>query len=226
MNIVESKEKLKAEGWCIFNLNQLNTTQYEYLSQSVLCNEASNIKESMHRLRGTYKLRTDFENKQIDTLFLTTSELEAEKATILNDSDEIRNLWASTNSRPPVPLSDRYSKRIVADISEYMLDLPSGSQDLSLTLDWNHWSEGCTTTQQSIYTGTDIRVTVYIVLNETYNGDNGGLIQINGQEVIPSFGDVIIIDDSVSRHSITPVQNGIGLFTMTGYIQHPKTNSN
>ena len=103
----------------------------------------------------------------------------------------------------------------IYNICKYFYDLPEiGSLDNS-ELQLSYYDKGCLFRQHS--DGVTVNLcSIIIYLNKDYKKEYGGLLLLNGEEIIPEFGNIGFMDLSKSdiSHGVSEVTGGPGRYAI------------
>lgn len=232
MDILQPKADLKLKGYCQFNLKDLNENSYNVLKRSLICNSEKNIKERFNQIRADYTL--DSKQHHIQDTFKSFEDANLAKEDILKkySSGEITNLmqvWYHTsmdniyNNTNDVFedgmefqsfIDDIYTE-IVHNFFEHHIE-----DEISNIVDFTYYDNGCRLDNHSDGTGTGRICACLIYLNESYDKNDGGYLVLNNTEIVlPTFGNVAIIDLEKFDvpHCVTEVTGGIGRYAMLSF---------
>jgi Rps23 Pro-64 3,4-dihydroxylase Tpa1-like proline 4-hydroxylase len=229
MNIEQSKEKLKKDGYTYFEIAELNPKFYTWLL-NLKCNNESNFKSKLTQFRAdlNYEGGKRKENLNIDyNEFNKAFEKKKELLKLLkNDAPNVvgSQMWhfADLNnlfSKMELEMGDYQS--YIKDIMTYFFDCED-NQEYAYMSFATYYDEGCFLNNHSDGTGTGRICALLIYLNETYDENDGGsLILNNSEKVTPTFGRCAIIDlqSFDIQHMVTEVTGGIGRYAILSFVR-------
>lgn len=215
MTLQESKEKLKKDGYIVFNLKDFVEFQSYYDELSDLkCTENNNLKEKMIGLRfnsTSQSIREQIEFKSFTEAYKTGEsffeELEKKEENVFQYW-----YWSSYDE-----LTDRF-KSTIQKLSKEFYDLEEEQLDLYSTC--TYYSKNCVLkTHTDGYVNTRI-CAILIYLNENYNKDWGGNLIVGNDVVVPEYGNVVILnfDNSNIPHGVTMVVDGPGRYAHLSFV--------
>jgi len=223
MTIEISKEKLKKEGYTTFNLKEFDSEFYNWLL-NYKCNEEKNLKKYF-----TY-LKADTTNGangwKIKNNFLTYENACVKKNELLKDKDKIiiQQMWFFSDLNPIFGEKGESVKfqNYVKKIVKYFFDFDETQEYSFFAPMFTYYDVGCRLQNHSDGRGTGRICALLIYLNETYDEKDGGcLILNNNEKVIPTFGQIAILDLQTFdiQHMVTEVTGGIGRYAILSFIK-------
>jgi hypothetical protein len=245
MNIQEAKEKLKKDGYTSFNLDNFDKDFYNFLLP-VRCNEESNIKDMCNILRADVKHND--EQDIIDLIsgltgsnqFATHTQAKECGDKLLEkigDGIMMSQIWYYTDMNRVIAPDQRMkgttwiidSKNASTNLENYIKNIVKYFFDFEETQEYTlfapcftYYDKGCLLRNHSDGTGTGRICALLIYLNETYDEKDGGILVLDDHEkVIPTFGNVAIIDlqSFDIKHMVTTVTGGIGRYAFLTFVK-------
>lgn len=232
MTPIEAKEKLKKDGYTWFNIKEFDEKFYDSLLP-LKCNEDENLKKYCSFVR------LDSKNFYVDK----TKNLETTKVFINEDFGTFENankkiteilknykdtgffqIWYYCDFNTLLQLKSQETKNIfdgIKNVVSYLYDKPK-EQQYALLPNFTYYDIGCVLQNHSDGTGTGRVCAVLIYLNETYDEKDGGILVLNDTEkVIPTFGNIAIIDlqSFDIPHMVTEVIGGIGRYAILTFVK-------
>jgi hypothetical protein len=245
MNVQEAKEKLKKDGYTSFQLEDFDKDFYNFLLP-VKCNEESNIKDKCNILRANVK-----HNDEQDIIDLISGLTGSNQFATYNDAKEcgdkllekigdgimMSQIWYYTDMNRIIAPDQRMkgttwiidSKNANTNLQNYIRNIVTyffgfeETQEYSLFAPcFTYYDKGCLLRNHSDGTGTGRICALLIYLNETYDENDGGILVLDDYEkVIPTFGNVAIIDlqSFDIPHMVTKVTGGIGRYAFLTFVK-------
>ncbi len=245
MNIKEAKEKLKKDGYTSFKLEDFDKDFFNFLLP-LKCTAESNIKDECSILRVNVKhdnkkdiadLVSKLNNSNEFPTHQTAKEYGDKIIEKVGDSVMMSQIWYYTDMNRIVAPDKRKigaswlidSKNAREDIENYIKNIVTYFFDFEETQEYSlfapcftYYDMGCLLRNHSDGTGTGRICALLIYLNETYDENDGGLLVLNNHEkVIPTFGNVAIIDlqSFDISHMVTKVTGGIGRYAVLTFVK-------
>lgn len=211
----DAKEHFIKYGYCNASLKDIDLNFYNYLESNFLCDEEKNIKDRFSIIR--------FESGDISKIHEANPETfeaaHAKKIEFLNTNNDklgISQCWYYSLK------IDKYEKAIISkgiyNICKYFYDLPENGYLNNSELMFSYYDEGCKFTPH--HDGVTINLcSIIIYLNKNYKKENGGLLLLNGEEIVPEFGNVALMDLSKHdiSHGVSEVIGGPGRFAILDF---------
>jgi Rps23 Pro-64 3,4-dihydroxylase Tpa1-like proline 4-hydroxylase len=214
INHNDAKEHFIKYGYCNVSLKDIDLDFYNYLEQNFLCNEEKNIQDRLSIIR----FDDDKTNEIYHTKPHSFKEARRKKEEFLSSSDssKINQCWYFSHQ---ITESERIEiSKGIYNICKYFYDLKEtdtlNNQELQLT----YYDKGCKFI--SHHDGITINLcSIIIYLNKDYNRENGGLLLLNGEEIIPEFGNIGLMDLSKHdiSHGVTEVIGGPGRYAILDF---------
>lgn len=210
-NFNDAKDFFNKNGYCQFSLKDFDIDFYNFLDKFLSCNGEDNLKEMFHTFRfdsNTKNVRymspnrsfTDAEEKQINLFSECEDHSKISQAWYFqNDMNYIQSFLQNRNS----DLIGMDVKRIIQNATNNILKYfyeEVDSNDISHDeLQFSFYDVNNVFTPHS--DGMTVNLcSILIYLNKDYNKENGGVLLLNGEEVIPELGMVALMD--LSKHDI------------------------
>ena len=225
----DAKEHFLSKGYCTFNIKEFDLEFFEFINDFLICNDEKNLSE--------FILRGRFDSKDLQTNFeyQTFEEMENYKKDLIEKYDGyyedkktpyITQCWYYSHPDN----AHRYLKKNkdykVADLQEYLSDkignivkyfynLPKNSKLNNNELLFSLYNKDCRFVQHQDGVGVNY-CSILIYLNENYKSENGGLLLLNDENIVPEIGKVVIMDLSkhAIRHGVSVVTGDVGRFAI------------
>lgn len=213
-NFSDAKEHFIKHGYCNASLKDIDLNFYNYLESNFLPDETCNLQNKFYQLR--------FDSETFQTVYRSPIEsyedarIKKEEFLKSYESDDITQCWYISHR---IEDNERHiiSKGIY-NICKYFYDLPEiGSLDNS-ELQLSYYDKGCLFRQHS--DGITVNLcSIIIYLNKDYKKEYGGLLLLNGEEIIPEFGNIGFMDLSKHNinHGVTKVIDGPGRYAILDF---------
>lgn len=214
-NFETAKQHFIEKGYCEFSIKDFDIEFYNFLENNLICDEHNNIQDKF------YVFRFDSDNLETRYHSETKSYLDAKtkKEELLNDSNSNLNVsqcWYFSNE------FENGHRNVIEEgiynICKYFYDLSDDTKLNNNELQLSYYDKGCKFSTHS--DGMTVNLcSIIIYLNKNYNKDNGGLLLLNGEEVIPEFGNVALMDLSKHdiSHGVTEVIGGPGRYAILDF---------
>lgn len=226
MTIIESKEKLKKEGYTYFNLKDFDEKLYNQLIP-FKCNDTENLKKHMSSLRAdsVYGAKSNSINDiHIREDFDSFDIANKKKNEILLSNTKMSQVWFFRSFNPILEFFEKdivEYRNLLKKITDFYFDF-NESQEYSIPIDITYYDNGCELGNHSDGTGTGRVCAILIYLNETYDEKDGGILVLNNNEnILPIFGNVAIIDLQTFDipHMVTKVVGGLGRYAILSFVK-------
>lgn len=241
MNIKESKQKLKNDGYTWVELSELNPEFYNWLLQ-FKCNDEINLKDKITSLRCDAK-KVEREknnlgevisenlsfNVKIAEDFETFERASVKKEELIDIFKKDTDIFCSQtwyygdlNVATGGEEEMVKYKSYVDDLVKYYFDFEETQEFLLFSPTCTYYDLDCELKNHSDGTGTGRICALLIYLNEEYDEKDGGILVLNNTEkVIPTFGKAAIIDLQTFDipHMVTKVTGGIGRYAFLSFIK-------
>lgn len=226
MTIIESKEKLKKEGYTYFNLKDFDEKLYNQLIP-FKCNDTENLKKHMSSLRAdsVYGAKSNSINDiHIREDFDSFDIANKKKNEILLSNTKMSQVWFFRSFNPILEFFEKdivEYRNLLKKITDFYFDF-NESQEYSIPIDITYYDNGCELGNHSDGTGTGRVCAILIYLNETYDEKDGGILILNNNEnILPIFGNVAIIDLQTFDipHMVTKVVGGLGRYAILSFVK-------
>ncbi len=213
-NFETAKQHFIEKGYCEFSIKDLDINFYNFLENNLLCDESSNIQHKFYKFR--------FDSQDLETKYKSETE------SYIDAREKLEELLNNTDNEK-ISQSWYYShdfdeghrdiiKKGIYNICKYFYDLSDNQKLNNDELQLTYYDKGCRFTPH--HDGVSINLcSMIIYLNKNYNKDNGGLLLLNDEEIVPEFGNVALMDLSKFNisHGVTEVTNGIGRFAILDF---------
>jgi Rps23 Pro-64 3,4-dihydroxylase Tpa1-like proline 4-hydroxylase len=210
-NFENSKQHFIENGYCNASLKDIDLDFYNFLETNFLCNENYNIQNKFNNLR--------FDSKEFETVYnspiksFEDTKLKKEEYLNLYESETITQCWYFAYEHN-IENRDKISKGIY-NICKYYYDL---SDNISLDnneLFFTYYDTGCRFLPHNDSSNINL-CSIIIYLNKDYKKENGGLLLLNDEEIIPEFGNIGLMDLSKCdiKHGVSEVTGGPGRYAI------------
>lgn len=236
INFQDAKEHFINKGYCSFNIKEFDLDFYNFLNEFLVCDDEKNLKELFHKFR----FDTDFDGVRYYSPIQSFSDAKQKEIEFINnceDISKITQLWYFENDLESIErfliknnhkkINDiltgkiELRKKIINttnNILKYFYDDIDETKikhdELQFSFyDVNHLFKPHTD-------GMTINLcSILIYLNKDYNKENGGLLLLNGEEVVPEIGMVALMDLSKNdiNHGVTKVTSGPGRYAIFNF---------
>ena len=215
-SFADAKEHFLQHGYCNASLKDIDLDFYNYLEANYVCDEEKNLKDKFFEFRfdGTKDIRIKYSS---ETESYEDAKSKKEELLNLYPESEITQCWYMYNRLIMQSERDPLEKGIY-NICKYFYDLPENGSLDSSEMQLSYYDEGCRFQEHS--DGISINLcSIIIYLNKDYKKENGGLLLLNGEEIIPEFGNVGLMDLSKHniRHGVTKVTGGPGRYAILDF---------
>ena len=209
-----AKEHFKETGYCSISIKDIDIDFYNFLESNFICDEKNNLQNKFYEFR--------FDSDKIETRYISNSQSYEDA---LSKKEELLSLYkdASISQCWYFNFSIDYNHKDILEkgifnICKYFYEELNRDNFLTNELQFTYYDKGCRFTPHS--DGMSVNLcSVIIYLNKNYNKENGGLLLLNGEEVIPEFGNVALMDLSKHdiSHGVTEVTNGPGRYAILSF---------
>jgi hypothetical protein len=216
-----AKQHFIEHGYCNASLKDIDLDFYNYLEVNFLCTEEKNLKNKFYEFRfdGANEFRFRYRS---DTQSHEDAKLKLEELLSSHDSSTISQCWYMSNRF-------KQDERIIIqngiyNICKYFYDLSELDSLNNNELDLTYYGKGCQFHPHKDAATINL-CSIIIYLNKDYKKENGGLLLLNGEEIIPEFGNVGFMDLSKHdiSHGVTEVTGGPGRYAILSF---PKLREN
>jgi len=229
----DAKKHFIEKGYCSFNIKDFDLEFYNFIEKFLMCDDKKNLRELFR------SFRYDDTNKSIRYTSPTHSfndarEKQLELINNCKNDDEISQVWYLENNLQYVNSflnkidnisllgGDINLEKIIVkatnNILKYFYDNIDESKLMHDELQFSYYdinnrfkphSDGMTVNLCSIL----------IYLNKNYKEENGGILLLNGERVIPELGMVALMDLSKHdvNHGVTKVVSGPGRYAIFNF---------
>ena len=226
-NFSDAKEHFINKGYCSFDLSEFDTEFLEFIYKYLICDNLDNLNEVF--------LKGRFDAVEHETTFIvkTAEERENVKQTLIDKYDylteegnpNVTQCWFWTHMEEManyLNISEDYLRSYLENkiykILEYFYDLPENTKIDNEELKFTLYNKDCIFTQHSDGIGVNY-CSMIIYLNKDYNKEDGGLLLLDDEYVIPEIGTVALMDLSKHnvRHGVSRVTGGPGRFAILAF---------
>ena len=221
-NFNDAKDHFLKEGYCSFSIKDLDLEFATFIEEYLTCDDKKNLREVFTTGR--------FDSNKFETSFNenTFAEAESVKQKLVDEYDygnnvsqcwyrcdlEKVNKYLSTNLNYPYQNKHnefvKYLENKLFNILKYFYDLSDNVQLDNSELLFTLYNKDCRFSQHQDGVGVNY-CSMIIYLNKNYNPDNGGLLLLNDDFVIPELFNVALMDLSKHnvRHGVSKVVNDV-----------------
>jgi Rps23 Pro-64 3,4-dihydroxylase Tpa1-like proline 4-hydroxylase len=213
-NFEDSKEHFLKYGYCNASLKDIDLDFYNYLDINFACDENRNLQNKFTKLR--------FDSTKIETKYHSPipsyedANCKKEEFLNTNEASTISQCWYFSHNIKKSE-HDIISKGIY-NICKYYYDLPENSSLDNSELSLSYYDTGCRFREHK--DGYSVNLcSMIIYLNKNYKKEDGGLLLLNGEEIVPEFGNVGLMDLSKYQisHGVTEVIGGPGRYAILDF---------
>ena len=223
MQFNKIQSDIEIKGYTQFNLKDFNEEYYNELLP-LKCNEINNLKHLMTGIRldgSSYKPNESQinENSVGYSSFEDTQEAMLAKLKLIK-GQPFQNWYRAEYH--DLPLGNTIQK-IKYDISKKIFSIDESIKLQSLVNDITFFDYGCQIVNHRDGTNLNRICAIIIYLNETYNINDGGILKLdNNEEILPIFGNVVVISLKENgknvEHQVNKVVGGIGRYAITTFV--------
>jgi len=214
-NYTDAKQHFLEHGYCNASLKDIDLEFYNYLEANFVCDEEKNLQNKFYKFR--FDASKDFRTKYTsETQSYEDARLKKEELLNSWDSSEISQCWYMYNGF-------KMSERIIIqngiyNICKYFYDLSDKGSLNNGELEFTYYDKGCRFHVHKDAATINL-CSIIIYLNKNYNKENGGLLLLNGEEIIPEFGNIGFMDLSTHdiSHGVTEVTGGPGRYAILSF---------
>lgn len=224
INFQTAKEHFKEKGYCEFFVNELDLDFYNFINTNLKCNENKNIQHLFTQFR--------FDSDAIETRY--NSEIGYEHANLKKEqlfeeygNSDISQCWFFKNDIQDASvklglLPNELQTKIEIgfnNIIRYLYDFDETQQiDHTGEIQLTYYNHKCKFTPHVDEYAVKL-CSILVYLNENYDKNNGGLLLLNDEEVIPTFGKCAIMDLSNHniKHGVSEVISGLGRYAILSF---------
>ena len=214
-NSTDAKQHFLEHGYCNASLKDIDLEFYNYLEANFVCDEEKNLQNKFYKFR--FDASKDFRTKYTsETQSYEDARLKKEELLNSWDTSEISQCWYMYNGF-------KTSERIIIqngiyNICKYFYDLPDNNSLNNNELEFSYYDKGCRFHVHKDAATINL-CSIIIYLNRNYNKENGGLLLLNGEEIIPEFGNIGFMDLSTHdiSHGVTEVTGGPGRYAILSF---------
>jgi Rps23 Pro-64 3,4-dihydroxylase Tpa1-like proline 4-hydroxylase len=210
-----AKEHFLEHGYCNASLKDIDLDFYNYLEANFLCDENNNLQDRFHRLR--------FDSEVFKTTYISPTEtyedcvLKKEEFLKSYKDGQITQCWYISYGIDQNDERAIISKGIY-NICKYFYDLTENDLLDNSEAQLSYYDKGCFFKEHRDAASINL-CSIIIYLNKNYNKENGGLLLLNGEEIIPEFGNIGFMDLSKHdiKHGVTEVIGGPGRYAILAF---------
>jgi Rps23 Pro-64 3,4-dihydroxylase Tpa1-like proline 4-hydroxylase len=213
-NFSDAKEHFIKHGYCNASLKDIDLEFYNYLENNFVCDDLKNLQDRFFTIR--------YDDKNFNEIYQSPSEsfidAKTKKEEFLNSANgvPISQCWYFSYK---LEQEERHiiSKGIY-NICKYFYDLPEMGSLNNTELQLSYYDKGCKFTPH--HDGATVNLcSIIIYLNKNYKREYGGLLLLNGEEIIPEFGNIGLMDLSKHdiSHGVTEVIDGPGRYAILDF---------
>ena len=229
INFDDAKDSFLKNGYCSFNLKDFDLEFFQFIKNFLNCSEEKNLSEIF------LKARFDANDFQTTFEYKTFEEMENFKKSLIEKYDwyqkdgktpNTSQCWyychtidvhdyLKKNSNYKISNLNKYISDKINNIVKYFYDLADTAKINNNELMFSLYNKDCRFTQHQDGVGVNY-CSIIIYLNENYKAENGGLLLLNDENVVPEIGNVAIMDLSKHniRHGVSKVTGGPGRFAI------------
>jgi Rps23 Pro-64 3,4-dihydroxylase Tpa1-like proline 4-hydroxylase len=207
-----AKEHFLEHGYCNASLKDIDLDFYNYLEANFLCDEQKNLKDKFFQFRfdaaNEFRFRYTSNTKSHEDAKLKLEELLSS-----HDGSTTSQCWYMFNGF-------KQTERIIIqngiyNICKYLYNLEDNVSLDTSELELTYYDKGCRFKVHHDAITINL-CSIIIYLNKNYNRENGGLLYLNGEEIIPEFGNIGFMDLSKSdiSHGVSEVTGDIGRYAI------------
>lgn len=229
-NFSDAKDFFNKNGYCQFSLKDFDIDFYNFLDKFLSCNSENNLKEMFHTFRfdsNTKNVRymspqrsfEDAEEKQINLFTECEDHSKISQAWYFqNDMEYIQSFLEKKNSELKGINIKEKIENTTNDILKYFYEDIKDNDISHNELQFSFYDVNNVFTPHS--DGMTINLcSILIYLNKDYDKNNGGVLLLNDEEVVPELGMVALMDLSKHdiKHGVTKVTSGMGRYAIFNF---------
>lgn len=211
----DTKDRLKENGYVVFNLKDLIEFESDYNELLDLkCTDSNNLKQKMTGLRFNSINQSIREQLEFNSFTEAYSTGESFFETLDKNEENIFQYWYfSCNGE----LTNRFQP-IIQKLSKEFYDL--NKDDLSVYSTCTYYPKNCLLKTHTDGYANNRICAILIYLNENYNKNWGGNLIVGNDIVTPEYGNVVILnfDNSNIPHGVTMVTDGPGRYAHLSFV--------
>jgi Rps23 Pro-64 3,4-dihydroxylase Tpa1-like proline 4-hydroxylase len=207
-----AKEHFLEHGYCNASLKDIDLDFYNYLETNFISD--NNLQDKFHQLRFDSEVFKTVYRSSIETY--EDARLKKEEFLNLYKDGYITQCWYISHA------IDKNQHNVISkgiyNICKYFYDLKeTDSIDTQETL-LSYYDKGCRFSPHKDAATINL-CSIIIYLNKNYNKEHGGLLLLNGEEIVPEFGNVGLMDLSKHdiSHGVTKVTEGNGRYAILSF---------
>ena len=229
-NFNDAKEHFIEKGYCQFSLKEFDIDFYNLLEEFLSCDENDNLKEIFYTFRFDSKNKNerysspsksfeDAKEKQLKLLEECDDHSKISQCWYFqNDIDYISSFLKKKNPKfKDIDLVKKI-KETTNNILKYFYENLNDENILHNELQFSFYD--INNRFQSHSDGITKNIcSILIYLNKNYNKDNGGILLLNDEDIIPELGTVALMDlrNHDIKHGVTNVTGGTGRYAIFNF---------
>ena len=210
-----AKQHFIEHGYCNASLKDIDLDFYNYLEANYVCTEEKNLKDKFYEFR--FDAAEDFRFRYSSKTH-SHEDARMKKEELLNSHNDstISQCWYMYHHF--TPNESKILQNGIYNICKYFYDLSENDSLNNNELDLTYYDKGCRFHPHKDAATINL-CSIIIYLNKNYNKENGGILLLNGEEVIPEFGNIGFMDLSKHdiSHGVTEVTGGPGRYAILSF---------
>lgn len=210
-----AKEHFLQHGYCNASLKDIDLDFYNYLEANFLCDENNNLQDRFHRLR--------FDSEVFKTTYISPIEtfeacaIKKEEFLKSYKDGQITQCWYISYG-----IDQNDERNIISNgiynVCKYFYDLTENDVLDNTEAQLSYYDKGCFFKEHRDAATINL-CSIIIYLNKDYKKENGGLLLLNGEEIVPEFGNIGFMDLSKHdiKHGVTEVIGGPGRYAILAF---------
>jgi Rps23 Pro-64 3,4-dihydroxylase Tpa1-like proline 4-hydroxylase len=210
-----AKEHFLKHGYCNASLKDIDLDFYNYLEANFLCDENNNLQDRFHRLR--------FDSEVFKTTYISPIEtfeacaIKKEEFLKSYKDGQITQCWYISYG-----IDQNDERNIISNgiynVCKYFYDLTENDVLDNTEAQLSYYDKGCFFKEHRDAATINL-CSIIIYLNKDYKKENGGLLLLNGEEIVPEFGNIGFMDLSKHdiKHGVTEVIDGPGRYAILAF---------
>lgn len=226
----DAKDHFIKHGYCQFSLKDFDIDFYNFLDKFLACDVDNNLREMFHIFRfDSNEIEIRYEsptNSHIDArqkqreLYdkLTTDSKLSQCWYVQCDPDKVQSFFSKNNPDFKHINVNKLIESKTNDILKYFYDNVDDKTIIHDQLSFSLYDIDNLFRAHS----DDISVnlcSIIIYLNKDYKKENGGLLELNDEPILPELGNVALMDLSKHsiKHGVTKVVSGPGRYAIFNF---------
>lgn len=229
-NFNDAKDFFNKNGYCQFSIKDFDIDFYNFLDKFLSCDDQNNLKEMFHTFRFdsvTKNIRymspnrsfIDAQEKQINLFNECEDHSKISQAWYFqNDMDYIQSFLQKKNIELKGINVKEKIENTTNNILKYFYEDIDYTDISHNELQFSFYDVNNVFTPHS--DGMTINLcSILIYLNKDYKKENGGILLLNDEEVVPELGTVALMDLSKHdiKHGVTTVTSGMGRYAIFNF---------